>query len=160
MTDAGVQASKSDRQVRPWTSVLFQFELSWRSLTQPETFAAEPRRSATARSVLSTTADTGQLETVLPFVWQHDAPAPPFVEPVAPQLAAPSFAIPTDRGSVRNRIALAACGLLLVTLALAAVRRMEQPSSASAEPPTATVEMGEAGWLTELGSNPTRSFRA
>ena len=142
MPDSGIQASKSDKQVRPWTAVPFRFELSWRSLTQPEMFGAEPGPSSTARSVLSSATDSGQLETVLPFVWQHGTP---------------SFATPTDPSRSRNRIALAACGFLVVTLAVAAVRRMEQPSSGSAEPPKATIEMGEAGWLTEWVTDPTGS---
>ena len=72
-------------------------------------------------------------------------------------LPGPTFAIPIDQNSVRNWTALAGCGLLLVTLAVAAVRRMEQPSSPPAETPRAAVEMGEAGWVTEWVTDPTGS---
>src|SRR5689334_7121988 len=69
----------------------------------------------------------------------------------------PSFAIPTDQSPLRYWMVLAACGFLLVTLGVAAVRRMEQPSSPAAEAPLATVQMGEAGWLTEWVTDPTGS---
>jgi hypothetical protein len=72
----------------------------------------------------------------------------------------PNFAIAADRGAFRNWAALAAFGLLLVTLAIAAVHRMEQPSSPPAEAPMATVEMGEAGWMTEWVTDATGSSRA
>jgi hypothetical protein len=72
-------------------------------------------------------------------------------------LPGPTFAIPIDQNSVRNWTALAGCGLLLVTLAVAAVRRMEQPSSPPAETRRAAVEMGEAGWVTEWVTDPTGS---
>ena len=70
-------------------------------------------------------------------------------------LPGPSFGIPADQSPVRNWIALAAIGFLLVTLAVAAVRRMEQPPPV--ETPRAAVEMGEAGWLTEWVTDPTGS---
>jgi hypothetical protein len=70
-------------------------------------------------------------------------------------LPGPSFVIPADQSPVRNWIALAAIGFLLVTLAVAAVRRMEQPPPA--ETPRAAVEMGEAGWVTEWVTDPTGS---
>jgi hypothetical protein len=104
---------QSDPEVHPGAAVPFRFELSWRSLTQPEWFTA-------------------------------------------PMLAGPNFAVPSEQGPVRNWTALAACGFLLLTLAVAAARRMEQPSS-PAETPKAAVEMGEAGWLTEWVTDPTGS---
>jgi len=70
-------------------------------------------------------------------------------------LPGPSFGIPADHSPVRNWIAPAAIGFLLVTLAVAAVRRMEQPPPA--ETPRAAVEMGEAGWVTEWVTDPTGS---
>jgi hypothetical protein len=157
MPDSGIQALQADPEVHPGAAVPFHFELSWRSLTHPEGFTAEPGRTSIARSVLSPDKETKRWETILPFVWQRDTPAPPPVESSAPQLAGPSFAIATDQSSVRNRIVLAACGFLLVTLGVAAVRRMEQPSSPPAETRMAPVEMGETGWLTEWVTDPTGS---
>ena len=112
MPDSGIQALQTDPQVHLGAAVPFQFELSWRSLTHPET---------------------------------------------SPQMTWPTFAIPADQSLLRNRIVLAACGLLLVTLGVAGVRRMEQPPSPAAETHMATVQMGEAGWLTEWVTDPTGS---
>ena len=145
MPDSGIQALQADPGFDARAAVPFKFELSWRSLTQPEVFAAEPGRTSIARSVLSTATAGNTWETVLPFVWQHDTPTPP------------SFAIPTDQNHVRNWTALAAIGFLLVTFGVAAVRRMQQPSAPPAETPRATVQMGEAGWLTEWVTDPTGS---
>jgi hypothetical protein len=144
MPDSGIQALQADPEVHPGAAVPFHFELSWRSLTNPEGFKAELGRTST---------DRNPWETVRPFVW----PAPPAVEPVAPPMAGPSFAVATDQSPVRNRIVLAACGFLLVTLGIAAVRRMEQPSSPAAETRKAPVQMGETGWLTEWVTDPTGS---
>jgi hypothetical protein len=144
MPDSGIQALQADPEVYPSAAVSFQFELSWRSLTQREGFMAAvariPDPDSNPRSVLSPATETKRWDTVLPFVRRF--------ETESPRLPAPSFAI-ADRGSVRNRTALAALALLLVILAVAAVRRMEQPSAPPAETPTATIAMGEAGWMTE-----------
>jgi hypothetical protein len=116
MPDSGIQDLQADSEVHPGAAVPFHFELSWRSLTHPESFTAKPGRTS--------------------------------------MMAGPSFAISSDQSPLRNRIVLAACGFLLVTLGVAAVRRMEQPP---AETRMATVEMGEAGWLTEWVTDPTGS---
>jgi hypothetical protein len=145
MHDSGIQALQADPGVDARAAVPFKFELSWRSLTQPEVFTAGSGHTSTARSVLSTSADGALWGTVLPFVWQPDAPA------------SPSFAISADQSPVRNWIALGAIGFLVLTLGVAAVRRMQHPSSPLAETPRATVEMGEAGWLTEWVTDPTGS---
>jgi len=73
------------------------------------------------------------------------------------EMAGPRFAIPNDQSPLRNRMVLAACGFLLVMLCVAAVRRIEQPSSTPTEAHMATVEMGEAGWLSEWVTDPTGS---
>jgi hypothetical protein len=135
MPDSGIQALPAASDVHPGAAVPFQFELSWRSLTQPEGL------------------------TVLPFVRRRDIPAPQAVEPRVPWLPEPSFAIAVDRGSFRNWTLVGAFGLLLVTLAYAAVHRTARPSSAPAEPPMATVEMGGAGWMSEWVADPTGSAR-
>jgi hypothetical protein len=122
MPDSGIQALKAGPEVYPAAAVPFQFDLSWRSLTQPD--------------------------TVLPFVRRFEAQA----------LPGPTFAIATPRDSFRNWTA-AGLALLLVTLAFAAVRRLEQPSSPASETRTATVDMGGAGWMSEWVTDTTGSAR-
>jgi hypothetical protein len=122
MPNSGIQAFQAGPGVHPGTAVPFHFEISWRSLTQPEGLAALA-----------------------------------VVKPGVRGLPGPSFAIATDEGSVRNRTVLAAIALLMVTLGVAAVRRMEQPSSPRADTPMATVEMGGAGWMTEWVTDSTGS---
>lgn len=135
MPDSGIQAFQAASDVHPGVAVPFRFDLSWRSLTQPEGL------------------------TVLPFVRRRETLAPQTVEPQVLRLPEPSFAIPADQGLSRNWTVLGAAGLLAMTLAYAAVHRMEQPSSAPAETHMAMVEMGGAGWLTEWVTDSTGSSR-
>jgi hypothetical protein len=135
MPDSGIQALQAGPDVHLGAAVPFRFELSWRSLTQPEGL------------------------TVLPFVKRRDISAPVTLGPRFQQLPEPSFAIAADQGSFHKRIVVGAVGLLVVTLTYAAVHRRDQPTSAPAETHMATVEMGEAGWLTEWVTDPTGSSR-
>jgi hypothetical protein len=119
-----MQALHAGSEVHPGAAVPFQFELSWRCLTQPESFT-----------------ETKQWDGVLALV-----------KPRVSTLAGPSFALATgapEGGLLHNRTALAGFALLLVTIGFAAVRRIEQPATPAADAPMATVEMGGAGWMTE-----------
>lgn len=166
MPHSGFQALQADPDVAPGAAVPFQFELSWRSLTQPEAPSApavripEPAQDSIAHRVLALATKGRQwMTTVLQFVRQRVTAASLSVEPQAQTLPGLSFAITTDRASFRTWAALWAFALLLVTLAVAAVRRMEQPSAPPAETPKATVQMGEAGWIAEWVTDPVGSSR-
>jgi hypothetical protein len=107
---------------------------------------------------------------VLPFVTKPDTPEPARMEPTPPALTAPNFGTISNSGSLRKRAILVGVGLLLVTLTLAAVGRLDHaPSSPSpaamggegwvvhVSPPAAAMETGGAGWVSEWVSDPRGS---
>src|SRR5579864_8431369 len=124
MTDSGIQAVQDGSETVSG-AVPFQFTVTWRSLTQAERSQVE----------FAQTAQPNPTETVPRFVTARPNIAPPYAEP-APLLSAPNFSSALDRRSLRNRVALVGLALLLLTVAVAAMRRVEQSSPTPAATPT------------------------
>ncbi len=138
-------------------AVPFQFEVSWRSLTQPiertGTVAqtTEPGNAIMA-DVLAPDVQMNEWETVLPFVKGPDRPVPPVVE-TAPGVPAVSFAVGLDQGTARNWAAWMIFALL-VALASGAAYRTKQQSSGPANDILETAQdVGMTGWMTEWASD-------
>jgi hypothetical protein len=154
MQDSGSEALQAEPELISSAAIPFRFELSWHSLTQVDGLAAASAQStetveSRAESLLA--GEWNQWERFLPSGRRREIVVPPVAEPTAPTLPGPSFAIAPDHGSLRNWIALGALALLLVTLVVGAARRREQASPD--ETPAATINMGEAGWITEWVSD-------
>jgi hypothetical protein len=138
MTDSGIQVDKGEPET-PSSATPFSFVISWRSLTQPEApKAAFPQAPETRAN---------PFDTIRPFGKAPDTIAPPREESAS--LSVPNFATVLDRSSLRKWAALVGIALLLVTIAIAAMRRIEKSSASPDVAPIQTTEMGEAGWNSE-----------
>jgi hypothetical protein len=139
MTDSGIQVDQGEPET-PSSATPFSFVISWRSLTQLEApKAAFPQAPAT---------QANPFDTIRPFGKAPDTIAPPLEESAA-FLSVPNFAPVLDRSSLRKWAALVGLALLIVTIAIAAMRRIEKSSSSPDGAPIQTMEMGETGWNSE-----------
>jgi hypothetical protein len=150
MHDSGSEALQAEPGLISSAAIPFRFELSWHSLTQVDgSGAAITQSTETGESLAGSllAGEWNQWERFLPSARRREILVPPVVEPTAPLLPGPSFATAADRGSLRNWTVMAALAVLLVTLVLGGARRREQ--APPDETPAATINMGEAGWITE-----------
>jgi hypothetical protein len=145
MTDSAIQAVQ-DESKTPLGAVPFHFSVTWHSLTPPEEPQAGP--AVIAGTAFDFETQAKPFDTIRPFGKARDTIAPPGVESAA-LLSAPNFAPVLDRDSLRKWAVLVGLALLLVTLALMAMRGIGKSSPSSDGVPIRAMEMGETGWNSE-----------
>ena len=173
MADPGNQAFQSGSEILSDAPIPFQFEITWRSLTeqlkptppdQSTSIVPIPAARGLAISPLTRRppvydAEAREWEMVLPRMRRPAAVAPK----AAPQrpllLAAPQFTMALESDRLRRWIGVAGVVLLLAAGA-AGYKRLRRGSSPSAESmAVAGKEMGSAGWITEWASDSAGSAR-
>src|SRR2546421_7288365 len=125
MPNSGVQSLQADAEALSGGAIPFQFELSWRSLTQPATTPVTELASANLEAILPSAI--GQ---PLPFVPSGNSTELPL---------GPCFATAIDGGSLRNWV-LPAVALLLLPLAVLGLRSLDRSSPDQTS--SAVIEMG------------------
>jgi hypothetical protein len=149
MTDLGIQAAQDVPETISGATP-FQFAISWRSLTQPKrpSTALPTGSGLIAGRALAVETQMNPFEAVRPLVNAPDTRVPSSEEPTS-LVSAPSVTPAFDNSSLRKWAALVGLALLIVTFALAAMRRPGKASSQPNQTPVQTIQMGGTGWISE-----------
>src|SRR6185295_4389976 len=159
MADAETQALSAGPELVAGAAIPFRFEVTWRSLTvsfEPTGVVALQKTTLPpARRSPPRDTEAKEWEMVLPRMKRRVAIGPMAPEPQeARPVAAPSFALGTDRAPASRWIAYVGAPALIMAALAAGYWNGRQP--AATESSTA-LEMGSAGWVTEWASDRTGS---
>jgi len=162
MADPETQALRPGPELVAGEAISFRFEVTWRSLTRSfeptGVVALQKTAIPPARRPPPRDTEAKEWEMVLPRMKRRVAIAPVAPEPrEAPPVAAPNFALGTDRMPRSRWIAYVGAPALVVAAIAVTYWNGRQPATPNESP--AAMEMGSAGWVTEWASDRTGSAR-